>query len=230
MSAPDSATDALAEHTPAGIAKAASTDAGTAKATSTDAGTAKAASTDVANSNAANAGPETAQAGNAETENAEAGSAEPDTGNAKNAGDNAEPGTTARRRLPPRLTATVDITFRFAGGVIAVLAAFLSGLLELFFIPLRVGGVLIAVAALVAVPVNVAIAWFAVRTVGRRWALGPPWAVWTLLMFFAVGTRTAEGDYLVAGDNWAGLILVLLGSLAFGVYAYRLILRGHPPR
>jgi hypothetical protein len=107
----------------------------------------------------------------------------------------------------------------------------MTGLLELDFAPLRLGGSLIGLAALACVPINLAIAWFAVRTVGRRWAVGPPWAAWTALMFVAVGVRTTEGDYLLAPDNWVGLVLILLGSLAFALFAYRLILRsGRAPR
>jgi hypothetical protein len=126
--------------------------------------------------------------------------------------------------------ARIDLGLRITGGVLAVLAALLSGLLELFFVPLRAGGILLAVAAIAAVPMNVGIAWFAVHSVGRRWALGLPWAAWTILMFFAASVRTTEGDYLVSGDNWAALVLILLGSLAFAVYGYRMILRGPVPR
>jgi hypothetical protein len=133
-------------------------------------------------------------------------------------------------RVPAHVLARIDLGLRISGGVLAVVAALLSGLLELFFVPLRAGSILLGLAALAAVPINVGIAWFAVHTVGRRWALGPPWAAWTLLMFFAASVRSTEGDYLVAGDNWAALVLILLGSLAFAVYAYRLILRGPLPR
>lgn len=133
-------------------------------------------------------------------------------------------------RPPGPIAKAFDAVFRIAGGLVAVLATLATGVLEIFLAPLRVGGVLTGAAAVLAVVANVAISWFAVRTVGRRWAVGPPWAVWTLLMFFAVGTRTDEGDQLVSGENWVGLVMILLGSLAFASYAYRLILRGTPPR
>ena len=136
----------------------------------------------------------------------------------------------ARFRVPAHVLARIDLGLRIAGGVLAVVAALLSGLLELFFVPLRAGGLLLGLAALAAVPINVALAWFALHTVGRRWAVGLPWAAWTVLMFFGASVRTTEGDYLVSGDNWAALVLILLGSLAFAVYTYRLILRGPRPR
>ena len=123
-----------------------------------------------------------------------------------------------------------DPLLRIAGGVLAVLATVLSAVLELFLAPLRLGGILVGVAVVLAVVANAAIGWFAVYTVGRRWALAPVWGLWTVLMFFGVGMRTDEGDYLVSADNWVGLVTVLAGSLTFASYGYRLILRGNAPR
>jgi hypothetical protein len=112
-----------------------------------------------------------------------------------------------------------------AGLVIALLAALFSGILEIFLTPLRVGGFPIGVAVPVAVVANVAIAWFAVTTTGRKRAIGAPWLLWTVLMFFAAGAKRAEGDYLINGNDWVALIMILAGSLAFAVYTYRSILR-----
>jgi len=121
---------------------------------------------------------------------------------------------------------SLDRAIRIAGLVIAVLAAFFSGLLELFCTTLRVGGFPIGVSIVLAVVGNLAIAWFAVTTTGRRWALGPPWAVWTVMMLFAAGVRTTEGDYLIGGNDYVALLMILLGSLAYAVYSYRMILKG----
>jgi len=41
---------------------------------------------------------------------------------------------------------------------------------------------------------------------------------------FAAGVRTREGDYLLSGNDWIALVMILVGSLSFAVYAYRLIL------
>jgi hypothetical protein len=123
----------------------------------------------------------------------------------------------------------LEVTVRTAGTVVAVLAAIFSGLLELFLTPLRFGGVPVgAVSIVAAAAANLAIAWFASAAVGRRWALGPPWAVWTLIMFFAAGTRTTEGDYLLSADNWVALVMILVGSLTFAGCMYRQILKGPP--
>jgi hypothetical protein len=129
---------------------------------------------------------------------------------------------------PRRERPSLDRAIRIAGLVIAVLAAIFSGLLELFFTTLRVDGFPIGVSILAAVLGNAAIAWFAVTTTGRRWALGPPWALWTLMMLFAAGVRTDEGDYLLGGDDYVALVMILAGSLTFAVYSYRMILKGKP--
>jgi hypothetical protein len=134
-----------------------------------------------------------------------------------------------------------DIVLRVAGVVISVVATLVITLIELELSVLRVGGVtglfrgdfdvwagggeLVGLAIPVTVGANLALGWFALTTVGRNWALGVPWALWTVIMLGAAGTRTAEGDYLLGGDNWVALVMILVGSLAFAVYAYRMIMK-----
>ena len=125
----------------------------------------------------------------------------------------------------PRENRALDVILRVAGVVIAVQETIFSGLLEIFLSTLRVGGVLVGVSIPLAVLGNAAIAWFAVTSTGRRWLLGPPWALWTLMMLAAAGVRTTEGDYLLSGDNWIALAMILVGSLTFGVFSYRMILK-----
>ena len=129
---------------------------------------------------------------------------------------------------PARPRPVVDLAIRVAGVVVALLATVVTAVAELYLSPLHLGGVPIPVAVLFAAVANWAIAWFAVHTVRRRWALGPPWALWTALMFLASGMRTREGDYLLGGDDWVALVMILVGSLAFAIYAYRMILRRTP--
>ena len=124
-------------------------------------------------------------------------------------------------RAPSR---ALDRTLRSAGLCIALLATVLTAALELFTTTWRVGGVPVGVSIVLAAVANPAIAWFAVTTTERRWALGPPWALWTLLMLAAAGIRTDEGDYLIGGSDWVALVMILVGSLAFALYAYRMIL------
>jgi hypothetical protein len=124
----------------------------------------------------------------------------------------------------------LDRALRAAGLVISLLGTVLSAALELSLTPLRLGGVPVGASILLAAAANPAIAWFAVATTERRWALGPPWAVWTLLMLAAAGVRTDEGDYLIGGNDWVALVMILVGSLAFALYAYRMILGRRMPR
>ena len=133
---------------------------------------------------------------------------------------------------------------RVAGIVVSLLAAFVSAVFELLLTTLRAGdvvsvwrgdpigsggGPLLGVSVLLAIVGNLVIAWFAVATTGRRWAFGPAWALWTVLMFVAAGVRTAEGDYLLSGTNYIALATILIGSLTFAIYAYRIILKRMPP-
>ena len=134
---------------------------------------------------------------------------------------------------PAQPSRSLELVVRIAGLLVAVLATICTAVLEIFLAPLRVGGVPVGVAIVAAVVANLAICWFAVSTVGRGWAVAPPWAVWTVIMFFAAGVRSTEGDYLISGDNWVALVMILTGSLTFAVWTYRMILRrppvGRPP-
>ncbi|GIE83769.1 hypothetical protein [Actinoplanes regularis] len=134
-----------------------------------------------------------------------------------------------------------DAVLRLAGVLVSVAATLVVTLVELELSVLRVGGVtdlfhgdfgvwagggeLIGLAIPLTVGANLALAWFASTTIGRNWAIGVPWALWTLLVLGAAGTRTAEGDYLLGGDNWVALVMILVGSLTFAVYAYRMIMK-----
>jgi hypothetical protein len=132
------------------------------------------------------------------------------------------PAPTAPEERPE--SRALDRAIRTAGVVISLLAAVLTAALELFLTPLRLGSVPVGVSIVLAAMANPAIAWFAVTTTDRRWAVGPPWALWTLLMLAVAGVRTSEGDYLIGADDWVALVMILVGSLAFALYAYRMIL------
>ncbi|MDG4793858.1 hypothetical protein [Micromonospora sp. WMMD1082] len=129
---------------------------------------------------------------------------------------------------PSRLRRPVDIGLRAAGGAVAVVAAVATAVLELLLAPLRIGGHLVGVAVLVAVVANIALSWFVVETVGRRWAVALPALPWVVIMV-AAADRTSEGDVLLVG-NWVGLILVVAGAMTFAVMAFRSILAPAPGR
>ncbi|MEV4402407.1 hypothetical protein AB0J66_09480 [Actinoplanes sp. NPDC049598] len=143
----------------------------------------------------------------------------------------------AARREP---WAGAEPLIRWGGLVVAIVASFVSGVFELLLSTLRAGdvvsvwggdaigsggGPLLGLSVVLAAVLNYAIAWFAVTTTRRKWALGPPWALWTLMMLLAAGVRTSEGDYLLGGENWIALVMILVGSLTYAVYSYRLILK-----
>ncbi|HET6479811.1 MAG TPA: hypothetical protein VFG35_07195 [Actinoplanes sp.] len=136
-----------------------------------------------------------------------------------------------------------DQVVRVVGLVIALVATVVTALFEIILSTLRTGdlatiwrgdpigsggGPLIGLSVVLAAVLNYAIAWFVVTTTRRRWALGPPWALWTLLVLAAAGVRTREGDYLLGGENWVALVMILVGSLTYAVYSYRLILQRPP--
>jgi hypothetical protein len=120
---------------------------------------------------------------------------------------------------PSRL---VDLLLTVAGTGLAVLMAVLTALLELQLSALRVGGVFIGVAVLVAVVANYAISWFVHRATDRKWTVALPALVWVGLMMIAA-SRTTEGDVLLGANNWVGLVMIAAGSLTFGVVGFRLI-------
>lgn len=129
--------------------------------------------------------------------------------------------------LPARGNARlVSRALRVTGGVLAVAGGALSAMLELLLASLRVGGHLIGVTVLVAVGLNVALSWFALTTVGRRWAVALPAVPWFFLVAVA-GIRTSEGDVLLAG-TWVDLLLVVAGAMTFAVLGFRQILAAPP--
>lgn len=120
----------------------------------------------------------------------------------------------------PRDSAVV----RVAGLVVTLVATVVTALVELYLTPLRVFGVPTGASVLFAAVANWGLAWFVLRTTRRRWSVGLPWVLWTVIMFFAAGATTAEGDYLLSESDWIALVMILVGSLVFAVFAYRMIL------
>jgi hypothetical protein len=130
---------------------------------------------------------------------------------------------------PGRSRRLLDLALRVVGGLVAVLGAVATGLLELIWSTVRVGGQLIGVSVLVAVVANIALGWFAHAAVGRRWAVLLPATPWFVLMG-AAAVRTSEGDLLLAGDNWVGLAMIVAGAMTFAVIGFRQVLAPATPR
>ncbi|MFF3851569.1 hypothetical protein [Micromonospora sp. NPDC002575] len=130
---------------------------------------------------------------------------------------------------PSRPWRLLDLALRVAGGVVAVVAAVATGLLELILSTVRVSGTLVGASVPVAVLANVALSWFAHAAVGRRWAVVLPATPWFVLMG-AAAIRTSEGDLLLAGDNWVGLAMIVAGAMTFAVMGFRQVLAPPPAR
>lgn len=130
---------------------------------------------------------------------------------------------------PGRAWRLLDVALRVVGGLVAVIGAVATGLLELLLSTARVGGQLIGVSVLVAVAANIALGWFAYAAVGRRWAVVLPATPWFVLMG-AAAVRTSEGDLLLAGDNWVGLAMIVAGAMTFAVMGFRQVLAPPPIR
>jgi hypothetical protein len=105
---------------------------------------------------------------------------------------------------------------RAAAGVLVVAAAVELALVEVFWLPLRVFGVLVPVSVVAAVAGNLLLVSLAARLTGSRVVAALPALVWLVI---AVGgsIRRPEGDLVVTGGGASGF--VSLAFLLFGVVA-----------
>ena len=132
-------------------------------------------------------------------------------------------GQPAEATRPQPWAGVLDGALKAAGGLVAVVATVVTAAVEIFYVPLRVGGVLVGASVVLAVVANVALVRFTVAATGAKSAALLPPLVWFGLMMLA-SSRQVEGDILLPGNNWVGLATIFAGSLAFGVAGYRLIL------
>jgi hypothetical protein len=108
-----------------------------------------------------------------------------------------------------------------AWGIVAVLVAGWLALVEVFWLPLRIGGVLVPLSVLGAVVGNLMLTAGAHRVSGSRVVAVLPGLVW-LVVAIAAMVRRPEGDLVLTGGGAAGtvnLLFLLLGvtAAAFGV-------------
>ncbi|MEV6926009.1 hypothetical protein AB0M46_16150 [Dactylosporangium sp. NPDC051485] len=133
--------------------------------------------------------------------------------------DPARPEDAGRRSMSPAVEQLLDVGIRVAGLLIAVLLAIVFALFEVFYSPLRIGGVRVPVSLVVALATNPLLGWFAFTTSRLRLAALLPGAAWCVIWFGAAG-KTSEGDLLITSDNWVGLLTLFTGSLAFAIGIY----------
>ena len=108
---------------------------------------------------------------------------------------------------------------RFAApvwGLVAVLVAGWLAVVEVFWLPLRIGGVLVPLSIVVAVVGNLLLTAAAHRLSGSRVVAVLPAVVW-LGVAVAAMMRRPEGDLVLAGTGALGTISLLF--LLFGVTA-----------
>jgi hypothetical protein len=102
-----------------------------------------------------------------------------------------------------------------AGLLVVVLAAWLA-LVEVFWLPLRVGGLLVPLSPAAAVAGNLILVGVAHRLTGSRVAATLPALTW-LTVAVAASIRRPEGDLVITGGGAAGVVnlaFLLLGVVA----------------
>jgi hypothetical protein len=122
-----------------------------------------------------------------------------------------------------------EIGYRVGGTLVGVGFGAMSGFWAALLTPLYVviGGAVIRlpVAALVVFVANVAIFLFT-RYVTGSTALALIPAVSWLIVIGAAGRTKSEGDLLITGSNWVGIVTILVGALAWAAGPYVSVIRG----
>lgn len=108
-----------------------------------------------------------------------------------------------------------------AWGIVAALVAGWLALVEVFWLPLRIGGLLVPLSVIAAVVGNLLLVATALRLSGSRVVAVLPALVW-LVVAVAAMMRRPEGDLVMTGGGAPGtvnLAFLLLGvtAAAFGV-------------
>jgi hypothetical protein len=119
---------------------------------------------------------------------------------------------------------------RLAGGVLCLGIAVWIALVEVFWLPLRVGGVLIPVSVAAAVVANLLLPPLTLRVSGSRLFAAGTGIAW-LVVAVASMIRRPEGDLLITGGGATGVVnlaFLLLGVLA-AAFAVGRVLGGPRP-
>lgn len=119
------------------------------------------------------------------------------------------------------------VALKVGGTLVGVLAGFVTGVWEVFLSPLYAGRTPLPVSPVLAVVTTVAIIWFTRRVTGSMGLSLLPGVVWFGTMLIAA-TKTTEGDLPMPSTDWMGLLTILVGALAWGIYAYRMIVSTRP--
>jgi hypothetical protein len=123
----------------------------------------------------------------------------------------------------------MELGLRIAGTVVGLVGGFVTALWEIFLSPVSAGSTLLPVSPVLAILTNVGLVWFTRQVTGRTGLALLPGVVWFVTMF-AGSVRTTEGDLLIPGNDWPGLVALLLGAAAWGITAYWTILHTPTPQ
>ena len=116
------------------------------------------------------------------------------------------------------------------GAATTVVAAAWLALVEVFWLPLRVGGVLVPVSVVAAVVGNLLLVGLALRLTGSRLVAALPALTWAVVVVAAM-IRRPEGDLVLTGRGALGMVnlaFLLLGVTAAAFAVGRAL--GSPPR
>jgi len=119
---------------------------------------------------------------------------------------------------------------RVAGGLLTLAIAVWLALVEVFWLPLRIAGVLVPVSVLAAVVANLLLPKLALRWSGSRLIAALTGVAW-LVVVVAGMIRRPEGDLIITGGGATGVVnlaFLLLGVLAAAFAVGRVL--GGPPR
>jgi hypothetical protein len=127
--------------------------------------------------------------------------------------------------------AWIEPAYRVAGTAVGAALAAVTAVWEVVLTPMHahLAGVSfrLPLATVLAVAGNAGLVWFTRLVTGRLGLALVPGLAW-FVVILAAATKTGEGDLLIAGDNWVGLLTILLGSLAWAVAAYAAINTSRP--
>jgi hypothetical protein len=119
---------------------------------------------------------------------------------------------------------------RLLAGALVGVAAVQSALLEVFYVPLRAGTVILPVSALAAVVFNVLLPQLMHRATQTRWAAVVPAVLW-LVVVLGLAMGRPEGDVVLPGTPSGAVgvvaLVVLFGGTAAAAFG---VTRALPPR
>jgi hypothetical protein len=120
---------------------------------------------------------------------------------------------------------------QLGAGLLVVVVAVWLALVEVFWLPLRVGGVLVPVSVVVAVVANLLMPRVALRFAGSRLVAGLTGVAW-LVVAVAGMIRRPEGDLIITGGGATGVVnlaFLLCGVLAAAFAVGRALGGPRPP-